>query len=172
MSKPSRDDVRRLAEECGIIYYLTPENTREMHCTDTDLERFAAAMYAAGAEAMRERVETSAKKEVSDWEILRDISVARKESALIESTNILAINRLIDAIRALPIPVSPDTFTYTNTEGEQDERKDYCGSCGEWTGGPLICCHESESANRKPNVTKAEAITVRQTRKERRDERP
>lgn len=113
MHKPNKADVLKVAKDCGIAYYLTPSNTKEMHCTDSDLERFAAAMYAAGAEDMRERVETLAKKEVSDWEILRDISIAREESALIESTNILAINRLIEAIRDLPI-------TPTNPEGENN----------------------------------------------------
>lgn len=30
-----------LAKECGIAYYLTPENTKEMHGTDRQIEAFA-----------------------------------------------------------------------------------------------------------------------------------
>ena len=48
MTKPSREDVLKVAKECGIVYYLTPENTKEMHGTDSNIERFAAAMYAEG----------------------------------------------------------------------------------------------------------------------------
>jgi hypothetical protein len=44
---------------------------------------------------------------------------------------------------------------------EKDSRADYCGSCGQWTGGPVICCHESER-NSKPMITKAEAKVLRE----------
>ena len=47
------------------------------------------------------------------------------------------------------------------TQQEKDSRADYCGSCGQWTGGPVICCHESES-NPKPLITKAEAKALRE----------
>ena len=48
--KPSREDVRKLAKECGFA----GAGTNVFGITDK-LECFAAAMYAAGAEAMRER---------------------------------------------------------------------------------------------------------------------
>ena len=134
VTKPSKEGVLKVVGEPVAlewkISYITGGYTRHL-CTDmvdtqeldaqykvegiiTPLytEAQALAMYAAGAEDMKERAVAAANKEVSDWEILRDISVARKESALIESTNILAINRLIAAIRALPI-------TTTNTKGER-----------------------------------------------------
>ena len=90
--KPSREDVLRIAKECGIIYYLTPENTREMHGADDSIERFAATMYAAGAEDMRKRAAG----------ICHRFGDRRMHPYECEG-----------AIRALPI-------TTTNTEGEQD----------------------------------------------------
>lgn len=123
MTTLSRDDVLRIAGE--PVAFLIEQYGRRKLVFDDQITRYEGdgivitklypeaqllAVYAAGAEGMRERVVVSANKEVSDWEVLRDISVARKESSIIESTNILAINRLIEAIRALPI---------TTTEGEQ-----------------------------------------------------
>jgi hypothetical protein len=42
-----------------------------------------------------------AEEEAEDWEKLRDISLARQESAVIEATNILAINRCIDLMKTM-----------------------------------------------------------------------
>lgn len=40
-----------IAKQCGIAYYLTPENTCEMHGTDRQIESFADAIMAAEREA-------------------------------------------------------------------------------------------------------------------------
>ena len=40
-----------IAKQCGIAYYLTPENTCEMHGTDRQIESFADAIRAAEREA-------------------------------------------------------------------------------------------------------------------------
>jgi hypothetical protein len=40
-----------VARRCGIAYYLTPENTCEMHGTDRQIEAFAEAIRAAEREA-------------------------------------------------------------------------------------------------------------------------
>jgi hypothetical protein len=58
--KPSRDDVLRVAGECGLRVAETPVHSSSTIGTylwgePADIERFAAAMYAAGAEDMRER---------------------------------------------------------------------------------------------------------------------
>ena len=161
MHKPSKADVLKVAGE--PVRWLV-DSGEDALCFEIEAqaEHYASqwglevqplyteskllAMYAAGAEAMRERAKEACDPRQYPNECDRNIAY-----------------KCVAAISTLPI-------TPTNTEGEQDERKDYCGSCGEWTGGPLICCHESESANRKPNITKTEAIAVRQTRKESRND--
>ena len=35
------EDVIGMAKKCGIAYYVTPEGTHEMHCTDEQLYKFA-----------------------------------------------------------------------------------------------------------------------------------
>jgi hypothetical protein len=93
--KPSRDDVLRVAAECGIGIV---EDRSEEYCmeyytaTGNALERFAAAMYAAGAEWMRERAANECSERA--W----GVGGAAANCAA--------------AIRALPI-------TPTNTEGEE-----------------------------------------------------
>ena len=59
------------------------------------------AMYAAGAEDMRERAALACDEQADE-----PVCQERAEYCA-------------DAIRALPISDSPNTFTHTNTEGEQ-----------------------------------------------------
>lgn len=40
-----------IAKRCGIAYYLTPDDTCEMHGTDRQIEAFAEAIRAAEREA-------------------------------------------------------------------------------------------------------------------------
>lgn len=55
MNKPSRDVVLNVAGECGIPPMEITSNTPVVYPTIEGLERFAAAMYAAGAADMKER---------------------------------------------------------------------------------------------------------------------
>ena len=39
-----------IAKRCGIMYYMTPDNTCEMHGTDRQIEEFAEVIRAAERE--------------------------------------------------------------------------------------------------------------------------
>lgn len=101
--KPSRDDVLRVAGECGITF----ESGRDYEIAfDIEIEQFAAAMYAAGAEGMRER----AIKVCGD---LEDDYLSGGQVSEWDTTEAAAASgACANLIRALPI-------TPTNTEGEQ-----------------------------------------------------
>jgi hypothetical protein len=106
--KPSRDDVLRVAAECGIGIV---EDRSEEYCmeyytaTGNALERFAAAMYAAGAEDMREMAAKAC--------LLERVDSDETQADEDEAYN-MALTHAFKAIRALPI-------TPTNTEGEQGD---------------------------------------------------
>lgn len=46
-----------LAKQCGIVYYLTPEGTTEMHGTDRQIEAFAELVAEEEREARAKAVE-------------------------------------------------------------------------------------------------------------------
>lgn len=110
--KPSREDVLRVAGECGIAYYLTPANTREMRCMDSDIERFAAAMYAAGAEDRRERA-AKALLAHANW------STAPRKTAWGDGMMVADVMLTKDETLTMYVHKSALPITPTSTEGEQ-----------------------------------------------------
>jgi len=100
----NKADVLRVARDCGLGATLT-HNGEIGHFIEganwtEELERFATAMYAKGAEEMRER---SAKECLAVHYKRINAGGANRYNAIMDCA---------DAIRALPI-------TPTNTEGEQ-----------------------------------------------------
>lgn len=101
----NKADVLRVANECGATHPIVGGNpafvlTSSYEFTGCELERFAAAMYAKGAEDMRERAKVACKS-LEQGRFYPVIGDAEQLSA----------DDYIDAIAALPIT--------TNTEGEQ-----------------------------------------------------
>lgn len=41
---------------------------------------------------------------------------------------------------------------------------DYCGECGEWRGGPTICCEKSQQDGGVKGIPEIEAFAVRAAR--------
>ena len=102
--KPSREDILRIATECGFY----PEVDTDL--TIAELERFAAAMYAAGAEAMLERADDAWADAIqSDCE--GGVQFLSEMSANVLHKQFPCLAKLGETIRAIPIT--------TNTEGEQ-----------------------------------------------------
>jgi len=101
----NKADVLRVAGECGIKEEDSFESGSKYAVGDVELERFAAAMYAAGAEGTREPDVLFNGYAV--YEALDDKAKARTSAENISDV----LDAVVRIIRALPIT--------TNTEGGQ-----------------------------------------------------
>lgn len=108
--KPSRDDVLKVAGECGfwINKYGCISTSEDGELCREEIYRFAAAMYAAGAEAMRERADDAWADAIqSDCE--GGVQFLSEMSANVLQKQFPCLAKLGETIRAIPIT--------TNTEG-------------------------------------------------------